>query len=69
METIESKIVENVTINGMCFGDVTILCKQHCLHIYNPTKGWIGVIALEDIREFSSNNSEVNKFILEQISK
>lgn len=68
METIENKIVENVSINDICFGDVTMLCKQHCLHIYN-SKGWVGVIALEDIKTFTSNNSEVNKFILEQISK
>ena len=61
-----------IEINDLCFGEVTLFCKEHCLHIYN-SKGWIGMISLEDIKNFSSNdskiNSEVNEFILEQISK
>ena len=59
-----------VTINGLCFGNVTLFITEYCLHIYN-SKGWIGMISLEDIKNFSSNDSEidseVNQFILEQI--
>ena len=78
METIEKNDQMNVndwsmvTLNDFCFGDVTMSITKHCLHIYNP-KGWVGLIPLEDIKTFTSNdskiNSEVNRFILEQISK
>ena len=76
METMNEQMnVTNksmVTINDLCFGDVTMFCNEHCLHIYNP-KGWVCMISLEDIKSFSSNDStidsEVNQFILEQISK
>ena len=77
MKTIENNQMNvtdrsMVTINDLCFGDVTMFITEYCLQIYNP-KGWVGMIALEDIKNFSSNDfridSEVNKFILEQISK
>ena len=74
METIELNVNEKsmIEINDFCFGEVTMFCNEHCLHIYN-SKGWIGMISLGDIKSFVSNNSEidseVNQFILEQISK
>ena len=59
-----------VTINGINLGGVTMFCNEGCLHIYN-FRGWVGIIVLEDIKNFSSDNPEidfeVNKFILEQI--
>lgn len=62
--------VTDITINDLCFGEVKLFIKEDCLHIYN-SKSWICGIALEDIKNISSNNSkinsEVNKFILKQI--
>ena len=74
METTELNVTQKsmVEINDLCFGEVTMFITEYCLHLYN-SKGWIGMISLEDIKTFSSNDgevdSEVNKFISEQISK
>ena len=61
-----------ITINYLCFGEVTMFITEYCLHIYN-SKGRIGMISLGDIQKFESNDSEidseVNQFILKQISK
>ena len=74
METVELNITDRslIEINDLCFGEVTMFITEYCLHIYN-SHGRIGMISLEDIKNFNSNDpnidSEVNKFILEQISK
>ena len=77
METMNEQMnVTNksmIVINDLCFGDVTMNVTDYgIVNIYNST-GWICGIDLEDIKTFTSNNSEidseVNKFILEQISK
>ena len=75
METInELNVTEKsmIEINNLCFGEVTLFCNEHCLHIYN-SRSWIGMISLKDIKKFESNDSEidseVNKFILEQSYK
>lgn len=62
----------SITINQVVFGDVTLNVKYGVLNIFNSTnKSWICGIGLWDIKTFTSNNleidSEVNKFILEQI--
>ena len=71
METI-NVTKSMVEINDLCFGEVTIFCNEYCLHLYN-SKGWICMISFKDIITFNSSDpnidSEVNKFILEQISK
>ncbi len=70
METIELNITKKsmIEINDFCFGEVTLYITEYCLHIYNP-KGWVGMVSLEDIKKFTSNDSEidseVNQFILE----
>ena len=72
MESIEIKSM--ITINGCVFGDVTMnVTEYNILNVFNSDNCWICGIDLEDIKTFTSNNSEidseVNKFILEQISK
>ena len=71
MESMEIKSM--ITINGCVFGDVTMNVTEYgIVNIYN-LNGWICGIDLGDIQSFTSNNSEidseVNQFILEQISK
>ena len=63
-----------ITINNVVFGNVNVTMNEYnILNVFNSDNCWICGISLEDIKSFSSNDSiidsEVNQFILEQISK
>ena len=71
MEKIKESMV---TINNVVFGNVHLNITEYgILKVFNSNGYWICGIDLEDIKDFTSNdseiNSEVNKFILEHISK
>ena len=70
MEQINVTNESNLMINGVEFGNVTMFCDKHCLHIYKYNH-WIDTIVTGDIKSFSSSNPkvdyEVNQFLFSEL--